>query len=679
MPPNYPPSFQSSPMPMAPVPEHKPLTQYPGQAQTTMQPHSSKRPQSTQQLQSSEQPRSTKRRRSSVHSQPFIQSQSAMQSQSSKQSQPAERNPTDPQNIVMNEKAASMLRPPIATTHEALDLLSIAAGQSEEARNAAAGAAPGHAKFHQRNRSTFSTSAQSTHPNDMVQDDEQRDLDSALQMWSRMRLVKDGWFTATEAMAYVDYYYEHLAPMTPVVIDNYRPHHMHSSLVTDEPILALTIMTIASRHMQLTGIGAKSRAYQIHETLWSNLRGMVQRLVWGQEHFGGGFSSGGAVKTHESKTGQVTWKGSLRTLGTIEALLLLTDWHPRALHFPPGDNENRLLDNDGVKETNDSSQENPLAFSDWLEPVWRSDRMSWMLLGAAVTLSFEVGVFDQNHYICKDYHGPGSECARKQRVRRMVLVFMSQTSGRLGLKPSLNFSELETDRVFEETSREQRQGPKEAVDVMQECWMGIAGLMFKANEEIFPSKQYTSDLTSSGEYVKKIEKFQPLLRDWKLNFDRVKGRFAPVMQHLLSMEYDYARLFINSLGFQKAVESWTNIPKESLNADRTLKSGDIKKGGVSFLMLLDLIKPNKPYIDEVAGAAQNMLETVMEGLVPGGHLVYASVRSYFRILPALIFTMKVSSSHSLLLITNKFSVLALAPLKQMSASPSPFSTRSPTN
>jgi len=26
----------------------------------------------------------------------------------------------------------------------------------------------------------------------------------AVQMWSRMRLVKDGWFTETEAIAYVD-------------------------------------------------------------------------------------------------------------------------------------------------------------------------------------------------------------------------------------------------------------------------------------------------------------------------------------------------------------------------------------------------------------------------------------------------------------------------------------------
>jgi hypothetical protein len=459
-------------------------------------------------------------------------------------------------------------------------------------------------------------------------------------------------------------YYEHLAPMTPVVVNNYRPLPMHTSLVIDEPILAITILTIASRHMQLAGPGATSRAYQIHDVLWNNLRGMVQRLVWGQEQFGGGFCGGGAVKTHESRTGQITWKGSLRTLGTIEALLLLTDWHPRALHFPPGENENRLLDADfplvQAHETSRADSLEPrgdgqVAFSSWLEPAWRSDRMSWMLLGAAVTLSFELGVFDTEHYNCRDHHGLGSECARKQRVRRMVLVYVSQTSGRLGFTPMLSFEKWRTDLVFEETNRVHRQGLADPIELMQECWMGIAGLMYKANEEIFLSKQFTRDLTSSGQYIAAIAKFKPMLRDWKANFDRVRERCDPVMEHLLSMEYDYARLYINSLGLQKVVESWINISNEAASSANNLSDAShgigvasAGSGGVTFSLLLDIWRPNKEYIDEVSDAARSILKTVMEGLVPGGHLTHASVRSYFRILSGLMFTLKVYSSWSVL-------------------------------
>lgn len=445
--------------------------------------------------------------------------------------------------------------------------------------------------------------------------------------------------------------------MTPVVINDYRAPAMHTCLVTDEPILAITILTIASRHMKLTGLGATSRAYQIHDVLWKNLRGMVQRLVWGQEQFGGGFRDGGAVKTRESPTGQITWKGSLRTLGTIEALLLLTDWHPRALHFPPGDNENRLLDADFpmIKHTTDSdadgwevSDSGKVAFSSWLEPAWRSDRMSWMLLGAAVTLSFELGVFAREHYICKDHHGPDSECARKHRVRRMVLVYVSQTSGRLGFTPMLSFENWRTDHVFEETIKAHRQGPADPIDLMQECWMGIAGLMYKANEEIFLSKQYTRDLTSSGQYITAIAKFKPMLQEWKANFERVRKQFDPVMQYLLSMEHDYSRLYINSLGLQKVVESWINISNEAAssannsgNTGQGFGTASAASGGVTFSVLLDIWRPNKEYIDEVSDAAQSILKAIMEGLVPGGHLTHASVRSFFRILSGLMFTLKV--------------------------------------
>lgn len=459
-------------------------------------------------------------------------------------------------------------------------------------------------------------------------------------------------------------YYEHLAPMTPVVINNYRPLSMHTSLVTDEPILAITMLTIASRHMQLAGPGATSRAYQIHDVLWNNLRGMVQRLVWGQEQFGGGFFGGGAVKTHESRTGQVTWKGSLRTLGTIEALLLLTDWHPRALHFPPGDNENRLLDADfPLTEENEApeadsleaNEDGKVAFSSWLEPAWRSDRMSWMLLGAAVTLSFELGVFDKEHYNCKDHHEPDSECARKQRVRRMVLVYVSQTSGRLGFTPMLSFETWRKDPVFEETDPTHRNGPTDPIELMQECWMGIAGLMYKANEEIFSSKQYTRDLTSSGQYIEAIARFKPMLQDWKANFDRVRHQFDPVMQHLLSMEYDYARLYINSLGLQKVVESWINITNEAAtnanhhnNASHGVGDASAVSGGITFSLLLEIWRPNKEYIDEVSDAARGILKTVKEGLVPGGHLTHASVRSYFRVLSGLMFTLKVCVTHTML-------------------------------
>ena len=373
---------------------------------------------------------------------------------------------------------------------------------------------------------------------------------------------------------------------------------------------------------------------------------MVERLLWGQEQFGGGFCGGGAVKTTESKTGQITWKGSLRTLGTIEAILLLTDWHPRALHFPPGDDENRLLDPDPAETAAraEDDADSKVPYASWLEPAWRSDRMSWMLLGLAEALSFELGVFDKKHYNCKDQHDDMSDCARKRRVRRLVLTYVSQTSGRLGINSMLPLDQWQDDPLFDKTNRDQTRGkPTDPVDVMQERWLHIASIMYQANQKIFPSRDFTRDLISNGQYINLIAEFRPMLQDWKAKFDAISARLQPAMRSLLTMEYEYARLYINSLALQKMVDTWSKITKE--NSAGTEQHGNASSGAAVgpqlFPVLFEIYRPNKQYIGEVADAAKTILKTLVDGLGPQDHLRHVPVRTYFRTLSGLMFTLKV--------------------------------------
>jgi hypothetical protein len=128
---------------------------------------------------------------------------------------------------MLNKEAANILHPSIATSHEALHLLSVAAGQTEEANRQSSQSLPSHLRSpsttfgtpsstgasHRRGTSHNMASGEqasgeaanfgmtSEQSFDPV---ETKIFQDALQMWSRMRLVKDGWFTATEAMAYVD-------------------------------------------------------------------------------------------------------------------------------------------------------------------------------------------------------------------------------------------------------------------------------------------------------------------------------------------------------------------------------------------------------------------------------------------------------------------------------------------
>jgi len=102
-----------------------------------------------------------------------------------------------------------------------------------------------------------------------------------------------------------------MAPLTPVLTNHFASHASHFQLVTQEPLLCSTILMISSRHHTLPGPQGTSRGCFIHDRFWKHCQHLITRLLFGQE-------KGSTAK--------------IRTLGSIEALLLLSEWHPRALH-----------------------------------------------------------------------------------------------------------------------------------------------------------------------------------------------------------------------------------------------------------------------------------------------------------------------------------------------------------
>ena len=235
--------------------------------------------------------------------------------------------------------------------------------------------------------------------------EESRAYEDAIRAWSRFRFVRAGWFTAREGIAYVDYFYEYLSPLTPIVVQDFQNHSLHGKLLVEEPLLVITMLTIASRYMKLAGPGATSRPFSIHQQLWQYLLGMVQRVIFSQEQFGGGFCGAGAAppppgneigSSNASSNGgnnsnsSPFYRKGLRTLGTIESLLLLTEWHPRALHFPPGDDNDELMVSDDTRSGLNVNNVSAFASDEFssksgsntgprvdscMEPCWRSDRM----------------------------------------------------------------------------------------------------------------------------------------------------------------------------------------------------------------------------------------------------------------------------------------------------------------
>ncbi|KAI5295575.1 hypothetical protein KEM52_000953 [Ascosphaera acerosa] len=469
----------------------------------------------------------------------------------------------------------------------------------------------------------------------------------AVQVWSRLRFIRAGWFTVDEAMKYVAYFYHHLAPLSPIVLPDFNSPSTHHKLLTEEPILAVTMLTIASRHMELDGSGAHTRAYQIHEMLWSYLRRMIERLIWGQEKFGDSNLVRRPMRhasAQSSKRRSVKRAGPLRSLGTVEALLLLTDWHPRSLYFPPSDDENALLDADpelmldrdqSANRSASLSSEGRFAFPEWLEPVWRADRMSWMLLSTAQSLAFELGVFDLKNDLTKS-SDPPDEQRRKRRVRRLILVYTSQCSGRLGIPSMLPIPEWELDSEPPPTATgsafESASLSDAAVDQMQECWLDISKINYASNVELFSSKEYTTQFVRTGRYREKIDEYMPRLHKFKQKIETLPC-LEPQMRVALLMEYQYTRLYINCMALSK----WTTA---ALQETRTAANGTKQPLNHN---LIEEYRVDEAYIQEVVAASRAILEIVLDKLAPNDLLKHSPIRTFYRILSGMLFILKVWS------------------------------------
>ncbi|KAK4169396.1 hypothetical protein QBC43DRAFT_329834 [Cladorrhinum sp. PSN259] len=498
----------------------------------------------------------------------------------------------------------------------------------------------------------------------------------ALKAWARFRFVRAGWFTAQEAIEYIDYYYTYLSPLTPISPPTFQAPSSHITLLTEEPILTVTLLTIASRYRKMRGTGGNCRSHAIHETLWTYLRGMIERVVWGQEAFGGGFCGSGADGQNSSTA---PWRGlrrgSLRTLGTIESLLILTEWHPRALHFPPNDATDELLLPEYPPPV-DGEQPKPAGvggkmIESWLEPAWRSDRMCWMLLSTGMGLAYELGVFDDidellaTGAIARPEYEEESYRLRASRIKRLLLIYLSQLAGRLGwtnmvpdklrkadqsaYKPRTHSVEGTTPVTISSISNGFNYIPDlELDDQIIHCWAGISNAMHIGNEKLFRSRKYTTEIIQSGKYIELLKEFQPMLKEWWTHFERFN--MPQYIRHILTIEYEYVRIYINSLSLQAVVERCTaNAGGGTNNGGGSVSGGSGPQlspqtqnyyGKLPLGQLGGFGAEDQEYVREVVNGSRNLLRTVVEGLLPNDFLKHAPVRTYFRIISGAMFLLK---------------------------------------
>lgn len=223
-------------------------------------------------------------------------------------------------------------------------------------------------------------------------------------------------------------------------------------------------------------------------------------------------------------------KSKIRTIGTIEALLLMSEWHPRSLHFPPEmdgwDSDLTTMappdsgggDMDSGNATGGSENR---WLEDMIEPARRSDQMSWMLLGAALSLAHEIGVFEtenNNETACSStgYEGFMSTDRielRKQRVRQLLYVYVNQLAWRIGCM-SLMPQSLNHAIPSGKTARGLSRSGDEWLKFM-DSWMDLTKLAKSVTDMFFPSVTFARQQLHTGRYVGLLDHFRPLLSQWK--------------------------------------------------------------------------------------------------------------------------------------------------------------------
>ncbi|GAB7351119.1 hypothetical protein MBLNU459_g1580t1 [Dothideomycetes sp. NU459] len=442
---------------------------------------------------------------------------------------------------------------------------------------------------------------------------------SAFNAWARFRFVRNGWFTVAEGMQYLEYFYTFLSPLTPIAVPDYRHPSRHAELLETEPMLAVTILMITSRYMALQGSGALGRSYAIHSRLWPYTQRMIDRLAWGRDHSGCGVSS---AETQPGCDVSPLQRTSSLALGTVESLMLLTEWHSRLMHFPADEDDALLM---APKETHFGSagQSSPTAkpVGSWIEPCYRSDRMCWMLLGMAMSVAFQIGVFDEDpsrHSQGMTKDQAASYNHRKSHVKALLLVYVTQTSGRLGItamlpqgyaRPNLSeFWNLHSGAI------------KDTRDVVIHFWLRLAAFVKQANEDLYANRQHTRKIIRDGSYVTLLQGIQPVLAQWRKDLD-ARQDIPMLMRHILHIEHEHSNVMLYQLALQAVLERCINNNTTQQQSDKPIAPQ----------VLEQWYGNDRQYVKLLMHSCRNVLRIVVDGLAPGGYLKHAPVRTFFRI------------------------------------------------
>jgi hypothetical protein len=184
-------------------------------------------------------------------------------------------------------------------------------------------------------------------------------------VWKGFSLIRKGIVSQQEVMDYLGFFFDYLWPLKPVVPSYYRDRATYGQFVAEEPLLVVCLVTLSSRYFPLPGDHGEIRSERIHWQAWRILQRSLQSVVWGST--------------------------TTRSLGAIASMLLLIDWHVKAINnpsdFTEGEDEvHGHAESHGLKvSSNKDSFTGQRRYGmvslmerlNIVSPAYRSNKMSW--------------------------------------------------------------------------------------------------------------------------------------------------------------------------------------------------------------------------------------------------------------------------------------------------------------
>ncbi|KAK1460359.1 hypothetical protein CMEL01_03358 [Colletotrichum melonis] len=316
----------------------------------------------------------------------------------------------------------------------------------------------------------------------------------------------------------------------------------------------------------------------------------------------------------------------MRIIGTIESLLLISDWHPRAIHFPP-DTEGwdaMLIDLDYDREnrrrTND---EEPLLRwrKDVFEPAKRASRMSWMLLGLAANLAYELGILSSGQRA--DYTASKVADCRKFRARKLLYAYMTQTATRLGY--SSVFPESVSIAASRSSMKDMDHSSQASWASYMDIYLEFTRLSKVASSMFFQSVEHLEGLLQSDGYPDLLDHFLSSLTNWKVSFDA--DCKAGLLRTSLSIEYYHIRACIGAISIQAVVRRAA-----------TARAHGIEKDSLAGYMTAQ----DARFLQEVVSDSSEVLRIATQTSFQS-HLAYAPASVRISVISASVFLLKALS------------------------------------